>query len=50
MHLLRSAVNVPLGLRDCIERWDQISLELRESPRKRGLQIEKLEELAGVLS
>jgi hypothetical protein len=50
MHLLRSVVNVPLGLRDCIERWDQISLELRESPRKRALQIERFEELARALS
>lgn len=43
MHLLRTTINVPLGLRSCLEHWGRISLELRERPRQRGLQIENLE-------
>jgi len=50
MHLLQSTVNAPLGLRACIERWDQISFELRESPRERGLQIEEIERFGTILS
>lgn len=43
MHLLQNSVNVGLGLRACLERWDRISFELREAPRKRGIQIEGIE-------
>jgi hypothetical protein len=43
MHLLKTAVNAALGLRNSIEHWDRISTELREPPRERGLQIENLE-------
>jgi len=50
LHLLRTTVNTALGLRLCLENWDRISLELRESPRKRGLQIEKLEQEDAFLS
>ena len=50
MHLLRVTVNVPLGLRLCLENWAQISLELRERARRRGLQIENLEEEGAFLS
>jgi hypothetical protein len=39
-----------LSLQACLENWDQISLELREAPRKRGLQIEKLEQEDAFLS
>jgi hypothetical protein len=50
LHLLRTTVNAPLSLQACLENWDQISLELREAPRKRGLQIEKLEQEDAFLS
>lgn len=50
MHLLRTTVNVPLGLRSCLESWAQISLELRERTRRRRLQIEYLEEEDAFLS
>ena len=43
LHLLRMAVNASLDLRSCLERWGQISFELREPPRTRSLQAEKLE-------
>jgi hypothetical protein len=50
LHLLRTTVNTALDLRLCLENWDRISLELREPPRKRGLQIEKLEQEDAFLS
>lgn len=50
MHLLQTTVNVPLGLRSCIENWEQISMELREHRRQRGLQIENLEKQEAFLS
>ena len=50
LHLLRTTVNTALGLRMCLENWDRISLELREAPRKRGLQIERLEQGDAFLS
>jgi hypothetical protein len=50
LHLLRTTVNTALDLRLCLENWDRISLELREPPRKRGLQIEKLEQEEAFLS
>jgi len=50
LHLLRTTVNTALGLRMCLENWHRISLELREPPRKRGLQIEKLEQEDAFLS
>ncbi len=50
MHLLRTAVNVPLGLRSCLEHWAEISLDLRERARRRGLQIENLEGQVAFLS
>lgn len=42
LHLLSSVVNPALGLRVAIEKWPQISMDLREPPRKRKLQTEKL--------
>ena len=43
-HLFRAAVNPSLGLQRCIENWPKISIDLRERPRKRALQTEKLDE------
>jgi len=42
-HLVSAAVNPPLSLTRCIERWHEISRALREPPRKRALQPETLE-------
>jgi len=50
MHLLRTTINVPLCLRSCLEHWDRMSLELRERPRQRGLQMENLERKGAFLS
>ena len=44
LHLLQEAVNLPLGLRKSTGRWDAISLDLREPPRKRVLQAAQLEQ------
>ena len=43
-HLFRTAVNPSLGLRRSIENWPTISMDLRERPRKRTLQTEKLDD------
>ncbi len=48
--LIRVAVNPILGLRTCVEDWHWISIELREAPRCRTLQIERLEAEQGILS
>ena len=50
LHLLQQAVNPPLGLRDCLDSWDTITLDLREPRRKRRLQAAKLERYAKLLS
>jgi hypothetical protein len=50
LHLLQQAVNPPLGLRECLDNWDAISLDLREPRRKRGLQIAQFERNDGQLS
>jgi len=50
LHLLRATVNPALSLRECVENWDQISLELREASRKRRAQIEELEQVSECLS
>ena len=42
LHLLRSAVNPRLRLRECVEKWSEISHDLREPPRKRELHIARL--------
>lgn len=49
-HLFRAAVDPALGLRECLESWDLISLDLREPPRKRRLQMEELELQESLLS
>jgi hypothetical protein len=43
LHLLSEAVNPWLHLGSCLRNWYQISMELRESPRKRLLQTESLD-------
>ena len=50
LHLMRRSVNPALDLRACLENWNRISLELREPPRQRGLQVENLESLETSLS
>jgi len=40
--LVNLAVNPTLSLRRCWKNWHQISLDLREPPRKRLLQLDKL--------
>jgi hypothetical protein len=48
--LLRQTVRPTLGLQDCVEHWHDISFMLREPPRKRRLQMEKMFEEAHLLS
>lgn len=50
LYLLRTAVNATMDLRSCLEQWGQISLDLREAPRKRILQIENLESQTPMLT
>ncbi len=50
VHLLKGAVNPSLGLQACVEEWPGISRDLREAPRRRALQIEKLEAEVELLS
>jgi len=40
--LLRQTLRPTLLLRACVEDWRRISLMLREAPRRRQLQIERL--------
>jgi hypothetical protein len=46
LHLLKNAVNPELSLKDCLLKWYPISMQLRESPRKRLLQTEFFEKAA----
>jgi hypothetical protein len=41
-HLLSHAVNPALGLQKTVANWRQISMDLREPPRRRLLQTQKL--------
>jgi hypothetical protein len=50
LHLLRMSVNPALDLRRSLENWGRISLELREPPRQRDLQMEGLESKEAFLS
>ena len=43
LHLLNNAVNPRLSLQECVEDWWSISKALRETPRRRNLQIEGME-------
>jgi len=42
VQLVSLAVNPNLSLRQCWENWYQISMDLREPPRKRLLQLDNL--------
>jgi hypothetical protein len=50
LHLMQHAVNPSLSLRDCLANWPRIAFDLREAPRKRGIQAAKIEEDAALLS
>jgi hypothetical protein len=50
LHLLRVAINPALSLRSCVEDWPEISLQLREPPRRRLAQAEEMERTALLLS
>jgi len=50
LHLLQTAVNPHLRLGKCLRNWYEISLALREAPRKRELQMERLERKGDLLS
>lgn len=49
-YLFRSALHPPLSLRACVRDWANISRRLREPPRRRAIQTEKMESLASSLS
>ena len=38
-HLLRQSINPPLSIDSCLRNWPEISRDLAEGPRKRGLQL-----------
>ena len=40
-HLIKQAVNPVLNLENCLRNWRNIAGDLAESPRKRGLQVNK---------
>jgi hypothetical protein len=50
LHLFQQAVNPALSLRNCLEDWQAIALDLREPRRKRVLQATKLEQCCAILS
>jgi len=46
VHLVSHTVNPKLGLYSCWKNWHQISMDLREPPRKRLLQLDILKNLS----
>lgn len=40
--LLRQTLRPKLALKECVETWHSVSFMLRESSRKRELQMEKI--------
>jgi hypothetical protein len=50
LHLLQRTVSPTLSLEREIRDWFQISCLLRESSRKRGTQLENLEDSRALLS
>jgi len=42
LHLFSRTVNPQLILSYCLKNWHQISMDLREPPRKRLLQLDNL--------
>ncbi len=49
-HLLQTAISPRLSLAECLPHWPEISLALREAPRRRLLQAAELERDLTVLS
>lgn len=45
LHLLSHAVNPRLDLARCLLNWHDISVHLREPPRRRILQVEAIEDM-----
>ncbi len=50
LHIMQEAINPYLGLRECLDHWDEISYELREAPRERPIQAHRLEQDLPLLS
>jgi hypothetical protein len=50
LHVIRAAINPALSLRQCVENWPEISLQLREPPRRRSAQSEEMERKTALLS
>ncbi len=50
LYLLRGAINPALSLRTCVEDWPEISLQLREPPRRRQAQTDEMERRTLLLS
>ena len=50
LHLVRASINPVLGLRACVANWPQISMQLREPPRRRMGQPERLRQNGLLLS
>ena len=42
LHLISQAVNPLLSLSQCLAKWNQISGDLAEPPRRRGQQLNNL--------
>ena len=42
LHLVRQAVNPPVGITKCIGQWDDIANDLAEPPRRRQTQARRL--------
>jgi hypothetical protein len=50
LNVLRTAINPTLSLRRCVEKRPEISMQLREPPRRRTAQAEEMERKALLLS
>lgn len=50
LHIMQGTINPHLGLRDCLDHWDEVSYDLREAPRERPIQAHRLEHDEPVLS
>jgi len=50
LYLLRSTINPDLSLQKCLQTWPRISQQLREPPRRRTMQVERLIENNPLLS
>jgi hypothetical protein len=50
LNVVRTTINPTLSLRMCVENWPEISMQLREPPRRQAVQTEELERKALLLS